>query len=91
MVRRAEEYFVKALERDPQHVIALCNYGALLHLTARLAESAAAYEKAIQLDNNCKEAFCNLGALLALRHDVKAADASYRRALELDPSHEVTL
>ena len=68
----AEQLYKQALRIDPNHVMTLCNYGALLHeylhdIKGDLVDVEHMYQKALRLDANQLETLPReVGALLKL-------------------------
>ncbi len=86
---RAEEYYKRALELDPESVIKLGNYALFLQNVRKDFDRAEEhFKRALELD---PEHANNLGGyaifLQNVRKDFDRAEEHFKRALELDPEH----
>jgi eukaryotic-like serine/threonine-protein kinase len=90
----AEEYFNRAITKDPQYALA---YAGLADTDIQLAGRArpprevmpkarAAIDRALELDPNLAEGYASLGQVkLFYEFDFEGAGAEYRRAVERNP------
>ncbi|HSJ16254.1 MAG TPA: tetratricopeptide repeat protein, partial [Longimicrobiales bacterium] len=95
-LRRAIEYFRRAIEGDPEYALAYAGIAlayAELNETGALAPGVArrqamdAAAEALRLDPCLGEAHCAMAHLKSLwEFDWEGADAGFRRAIELSPS-----
>lgn len=90
----AEEGFRKALALDPDDLVTLASYGALLTALGRVDEAVALHQRARDLDPVTAWVTCpGLAFPLLIAGDVEAAEAECRAALILDPTspwvHEI--
>jgi len=94
--KRANEYFLKAIEIDPAFAAAysgladsyiyLSDYGDLsLGEAHQLAESAA--EKALAIDPDSPEAHASMGLLMMGSGHNRAAEAHFQKALQVNPNY----
>lgn len=97
---RAEEFFRRAVERDPRFAAAYAAIAETWLFRGRFRDSSpreqfekarAAAAKAVELDPNLAEAHAALAQVYA-DHDWAwdRADAEYRRALELNPNSDTS-
>ncbi len=97
-LQRAEEFFNRALTKDPSSAVAHAGL-ADLNVTRRLsglAPPAEALEtakmhavRAVQLDDQLADGHASLGWISLLDWDWVTAEREFRRALELNPSDAV--
>jgi TolB-like protein/tetratricopeptide (TPR) repeat protein len=95
---RAEEYFKKAIEKDPAYAPAYASL-AELYLMARASskasepehrqEARAFAEKALELDDTLAEAHNALARIAQRDWDWAGAEREYQRAIDLNPSYPV--
>ncbi|MEP6472035.1 MAG: tetratricopeptide repeat protein, partial [Acidobacteriota bacterium] len=90
----AEEYFRRAIAKDPQYALAYAGLAdAYIQLAGRvrpprevMPEAGAAIDKALELDPNLAEAFAARAQVkLFYEFDFEGAGAEYRRAVEKNP------
>jgi len=96
-LRRASEYFQKAIEKDPSYARAyagladtyalMSGYNVIPPLES-MPKARAAAEAAVRLDEGLAEAHNSL-AVIAQNYDWdwRTAEKEYRRAIELDPNY----
>jgi TolB-like protein/DNA-binding winged helix-turn-helix (wHTH) protein/Flp pilus assembly protein TadD len=94
-LRKALDYFQKAVDRDPQFALGwagLANAhillaGPNLPVRAEYALARAAAQRSIELDENLPQAHSALAFVQMIDDwDWQAAEGNFRRALELDPN-----
>jgi protein O-GlcNAc transferase len=73
------------LERCPDHVATLVNWGVTLQLQRLPSEAERLHRRALRLDPNCLPAHINLGSALCDQGRFPEASAVYRRGQQLDP------
>ena len=94
--KRANEYFLKAIEIDPSFAAAysgladsyiyLADYGDLSQGEAhQLAQSAA--EKALAIDPDSPEAHASMGLLMMGSRHSRAAETHFQKALQVNPNY----
>ncbi len=98
-MRRAIEYFERAIEIDPDYAAAysgLADSYAVLPLYGSvppkeaMPRAEAAARRALEIDDTLAEAHTALGLVLALDHwDWSAGERSFRRAIELNPNYAI--
>ena len=83
----AEQYYLKAIELNPQYADAYNNLGLLLSEDEnRKTEAEEHYRKAIELDPQEAVAYYNFGLFLSEDENRKTeAEEYYRKAIELNP------
>ena len=90
----AEEYFRRAIAKDPQYALAYAGLAdTYIQLAGRarppretMPKARAAVEKALALEPNLAEAYSSLGQVkLFYEFDFEGAGAEYRRALAANP------
>jgi tetratricopeptide (TPR) repeat protein len=86
-IRRSEEAFRRAAERQPPSASAYYSLGYVLQLQGRSAEAIRAYEIALRLDPEKAEAQGNLAAAYAAAGEKKKATEALQRALTLEPGN----
>src|SRR5437763_2191072 len=95
-LRKAGDYFQKAIDLDPKYVLAyagLADVHSLVPVYAGTApqddvpKALAAARKAVELDDRLAESHTSLGNALVSSVQLKAAEAEFRRALELNPNY----
>ena len=86
---RAEEYYQKALEADPQQAINLGNYAIFLADNRKDYDRAEEYyQKALEADPQNANNLGNYANFLKnIRKDYDRAEGYYQKALEADPQH----
>lgn len=97
-IKRAIEFFKRAIERDPNFALAhagmadsyylLCGTGfAGLPPGEAIPRAEAAALRALQIDDTLAEAHSSMASLLQNRWDWEGAAREYKRAIELNPSY----
>jgi len=95
-LRKAGDYFQKAIDLDPKYALAyagLADVHSLVPVYAGTApqddvpKALAAARKAVELDDWLAESHTSLGNALVSSVQLKAAEAEFRRALELNPNY----
>lgn len=96
-IRKAIDYFQKAIEKDPSYALAysgLADSYNLLSLYSVMApresmpKAKAAVEKAIEIDKSLAEAHTSLAyTYLYYDWDWQAAESEFRRAIDLNPNY----
>ena len=96
----AEEFFRKAIERDPSFALAYSgladslslqvNYGDA-PLLATLKQAQAAADTALKLDPGLSEAWTSSAFIASNREQNDRAERMYRRAIELNPNNAMAL
>jgi adenylate cyclase len=95
-VKKAIEYFVRAVKEDPDFALGYVGLGDCYHVlttnfgldaveNSRKAEEMVA--KALELDPNLAEAHATRGVSLMTQFDLRGAEVEFRRAIELKPSY----
>ncbi|MBI5816242.1 MAG: tetratricopeptide repeat protein [Nitrospinae bacterium] len=77
--------YKKALELDPNCVLAYLNAGISLWRKKNYTEAAKAYIKAVKLDPNLAEGYCNYGQALKSMGNAVEAEKAFRKAIKLKP------
>ena len=80
-------YCDKALEIDPNHVLALGNKGVALGNLGRYEEAISYFDKALEIDPNNADALYNKGFALYNLGRYKEAISYFDKALEIDPNY----
>ena len=95
-LRKAGDYFQKAIDLDPNYALAyagLADVHSLVPVYAGTApqddvpKALAAARKAVELDDRLAESHTSLGNALVSSVQLEAAEAEFRRALELNPNY----
>ena len=95
-LRKAGDYFQKAIDLDPKYALAyagLADVHSLVPIYAGTApqddvpKALAAARKAVELDDRLAESHTSLGNALVSSVQLKAAETEFRRALELNPNY----
>ena len=81
----ARQAYERALEAEPEHLLAHINLGRLLHETGRLADAEKVYRKAVATCGSDPLLLFNLGVLLEDLGRKNEAMQAYERALHRDP------
>ncbi len=84
---RAEEFFQRALEIDPENVEALIVFGKLLASSKRLPEAIPLAEAAVLVQPQDPELWCHLGSLLNFAKRTDDAIIVFSKAVAADPTH----
>jgi tetratricopeptide (TPR) repeat protein len=82
---RAEEMFRRAIDLNPNHVMARKWYGEQLMGLGRVEEGFAQLEEAARLDPLSAIVRLNLGDALVTQGRFRDAASQYRKAMEIDP------
>ncbi len=95
-LEQAVEYFVQAIEEDPQFALAysgladayllLGSYGHVSQSESH-ARAKAAAEQALALDETLAEAHTSRGQVLRSERDWQGEEEEYQRAIELNPNY----
>ncbi len=96
-VKKAVNYFLQAIEKDPNYApaysglgdsYAFASYYAYLPAKEANGKSRAAVTKALELDDSLAEAHTSLGVLRQYSDwDLQSAEREFKRAMELNPSY----
>lgn len=78
--RRADRFFIKAVELYPNQAQSWLLYGLHLHRTGRVAEAVKKYRHALELDSSLVNARYNLGLALLKLGKLEKARAQAKRA-----------
>jgi tetratricopeptide (TPR) repeat protein len=81
----ASKVYAKILEKDPKHVIALCNLGGSLHRDGKPKDAKAILEYALELDPKNLYAHINLGGVFQALGDLKGNLNSALAAVSIEP------
>lgn len=84
-------YFERALQIDPDNVIALENLGSAYRAEKRWDEARKTLERAIELDSNSAEANYSLGMVFAQTGDTQRAYECLQLALKMRPAYPEAL
>ena len=79
------EWYEEAIAREPNHLIALRNYGVALERVGKLTEAEAVLRKALAVVPDEPEALTNMGNVLLAQQRPGDAIVVLERALEQDP------
>ncbi len=82
---REEEMYSRAIDLNPNHVMARMWYGQSLLGGARIEEGVAQLEQAARLDPLSAIVRSNLGDALVRQGRFREAASQYRKAIEIDP------
>lgn len=83
---RAEEFFERAIEADPERANAVGNYANFLSDVRKDADRADEfYRRAIEIDPDHSNNLGNYGLFLSDRNEPDRAEEFFRRSLEIDP------
>jgi type IV pilus assembly protein PilF len=83
--RQAELNYLKALEIEPNFVLALRGLGKTYLAMNRISAAISEFEKAVQQAPNFAELYMDLGDAYQQSHAYKKALLSYRKVVELAP------
>ena len=83
--RRAETYYSKALELEPEFILALHGIGKTYLALDDTTAAISSFEKAIQLAPKFTELYLDLGNAYQQSRQYKKALFSYRKVLDLAP------
>ena len=88
----AKQAYIEVLHRDPTHLAALKELGALAHASGHRSAARTAYQQAVRWHPRNSAARINLGNLLYADGELAAARAQYEAALaveaELPEAHQ---
>lgn len=84
---KAEEAYRKAIEIDPNSVLAWTDLGNVLAETLRIEEAKEAYLKALAIDPRSEYAWVNFGVLYKQIENKDKAKEAYLKAIEIDPKY----
>jgi Tfp pilus assembly protein PilF len=87
----AAETYAELAEEGCRAPTLFANWGAVLQMQGRHADSAPKLRRALLLDNRCVAAWSNIGNVYKQIGDREAAARSYTQALQIDPNHSDTL
>ena len=90
-LRRARDFFTRALAEDPSYSVAAYHLGEIHQLLGEPEEAMAALRRAIAIDNAYVEARTNLSAVLLERGDTEEAIRQLNETVRLDPSNDDVL
>ena len=83
--KEAVDSYRKAIEINPDYVIAHYNLGIIFINLGKSEEAEIYTREAIKIDPNIAEAHLNLGTILIGLGRLKEAEVSYRKAIEIKP------
>lgn len=84
--QKAKEYYLNALQENPQNATALNNLGLLHHQLKEFEKAIEVFEKAISIENK-PVYLLNLGNSQASAGNLDLAKEYYTSALEIDPNY----
>jgi tetratricopeptide (TPR) repeat protein len=88
-LRKAEEWYRRAVEADPEHTAPRLYLGGVLAAQGRLEEAEREHRRATGCDQGDEEeVWVNLGLVLRAQERFDEAVVCLRRALELDATYE---
>jgi tetratricopeptide (TPR) repeat protein len=82
---RAEEFFRKAIEQNPDFAEAHFNLAVVYAKTGRLPEAIKSLEQCVRANPNYTEAHYHLALAYLQAHDARAAFNEYRIVMKLNP------
>jgi len=82
LVRRAEDYLLRAIELDPTDVQSLFSYAGFLEGVGRLTEAEEYYLKTLEINPNFVAALRHYGQLLEQRGEYQLAERLFLRSVE---------
>jgi DNA-binding winged helix-turn-helix (wHTH) protein/TolB-like protein/Flp pilus assembly protein TadD len=96
-LRKAIDYFQKAIETDPNYALAYAMLADTYHLTLyydydilppmeALSKAEDLVVRALELDDTLAEAHATMGSVRNYKKDFAGARQSYKRAIELNPN-----
>ena len=85
---RAEVYFQKALQLEPEHVATLLNYGNALFSLDRLGAATVQFELVLQIDPENLTGNFNLALMYEYTEKKQLAIARWKKFLKLNPPAE---
>ncbi len=84
-LKEAEENTRKAIELNPNFIMAHSNLGSILKDLGKLKEAELSTRKAIEINPNYANAHANLGSILQDLGKLKEAELSTRKAIHINP------
>jgi tetratricopeptide (TPR) repeat protein len=84
---RALFYYQKALESDPNNVVALTSIGKCYYYNGNLEKAITYYKKAIEVDKDFVYPYNNLGIIYDDKEKYDKAIMYYKRAISIDPDY----
>ena len=84
-IKRAIDYFKKAIELDPYHSKAYNDLGGVYYNIDKKEEAAALFKKAIEINPRLAEAYNNLGNIYYDIDKKQEATTYYQKAIEINP------
>ncbi|MBF0380098.1 MAG: tetratricopeptide repeat protein [Magnetococcales bacterium] len=84
-LKKAGICYKKVLDKQPDNIIALSNYGTILYGNGRLDEAVNCFIKATEVKPDYADAHFNLGAILKEQEKWEGAIASLKRAIAIKP------
>ncbi len=87
-VREAVVEYRRALDRNPNYLVALNDLGVALASQGQLDEATRQFERLVVVDPEDADAQANLGHVLTAAGAHDRAARAFREALRLDPDHE---
>jgi len=85
-LKEAEENTRKAIELNPNFIMAHSNLGSILKDLGKLKEAELSTRRATEIDPNYANAHANLGSILQDLGKLKEAELSTRKAIEINPN-----
>ena len=85
----AETYFKKALEKQPNFIIALNGLGETYIITQNYPKAIEVYEKAVQYNNHDPYLYFQLATAYELAYVFNKADESYRKVIDIAPDSDL--
>ena len=82
---KAEATYKKAIEFNPNYVLAYINLGTLFQRLGKFEEAEASFKKGIDLKPDFAEAYFNLGNTQKILKKFKQAETSFKKAIKLKP------
>ncbi len=84
----AADWFAHTLDTDPDHLLAMYNYGAMQHFMNRKDEAEKAYLSVLAMDGNYLLALESLASLYFQQNEPQKALQLVKRALQQSPDAE---
>jgi len=84
-IEEAINYYLKTLQLNPSHALAIYNLGTAFHVKNQLDTAKEYYQKALQINPLLTGAYYNLGIILQGKKQLDEAVSCYQKAIELDP------
>ncbi len=82
--KKAENYYLKAIERDSNYSNAYNGLGILYYDKKEYEKAEEYYKKAIEKDSNNSNAYNGLGNIYSEKEDYRKAEEYYKKSIELD-------